>query len=860
MSKPLDAITAKLKSLSPEALAELEREVNAATAGMKWIPSPGPQTEGYRTKASILLFGGSGGGGKTDLLLGLAFNEHQRSLIMRRQYTDMGAITERAIKINGTRRGYSGSPPMSLRVGKRLIEFGAARDVGDEQHWQGQPHDLLCVGRGTPILMADGAYIPIQDVVVGDKVQTLEGPRRVNRVFPVQRKRAVRVTLPDGASQIQSEVHELLGRDGWVSYGMSCGLHQPAISASTRCSTSRTVGRRSALTCAPSPTLLVDLFGRLERIVSLWLSLLPWERGRERDSFAGAALQGPGSCFVEFDGTFPRMLPRQESSDLPKQPRLAQALALTSLAPRSSAECVTTDGLRMSLLGGSTGRCSMGFHRCDERTRAFSNLWKRREVAPLILHRSTDAARPNPTDSPDGEWASIRGCSDRKRGYLHPYAKDERSASELVVSSSFTVSDAGVQDLYDIEVDELNHYISKGGFVNKNCVDEAAQFAESQMAFLMGWLRSDDPKQRCRVVFATNPPLSEEGAWLIRWFAPWLDPDDPNPALPGELRYYLIDEEGNHVPKDRPGPYEIIDSRGKVENVNALSRTFSPSSVDDNPFYGQEYKAVLNALPPHLRSALRDGNFMAARRDHEQQLIPSEWILAAQSRWRELMGRPPMNVPMCAMGVDPSGGLTDPMCIATRYDGWFGKIVEIPAKEVKDRPGQQGAAKVVEHRRDNASVKVDAGGGYGSSMIEHLELNNIEVARHLGSGSPTGTTKQGHLLFSNMRAQVYYRLREALDPSQPGGSRIMLPPDPVLMSDLCAIRLQESENQKTIALEPKEKLVKRLGRSTNRGDAVVLCWAIGPTVATHFKQWQSMTRRHPAVNHGHERQRRGRGH
>src|SRR5690606_13770930 len=69
-------------------------------------------------------------------------------------------------------------------------------------------------------------------------------------------------------------------------------------------------------------------------------------------------------------------------------------------------------------------------------------------------------------------------------------------------------------------------------------IDEAAQFLESQVRFLMGWVRSTDPDQRTRVVLASNPPLSDEGFWLIGMFAPWLDPQHPNPAKPGELRWF----------------------------------------------------------------------------------------------------------------------------------------------------------------------------------------------------------------------------------------------------------------------------------------------------------------------------------
>jgi hypothetical protein len=69
---------------------------------MKWIPNPGPQTDAYFCPADVLLYGGQGGGGKSDLGLGLAFTAHKRSLIMRRKYANL-ALTERAIR--STARG-----------------------------------------------------------------------------------------------------------------------------------------------------------------------------------------------------------------------------------------------------------------------------------------------------------------------------------------------------------------------------------------------------------------------------------------------------------------------------------------------------------------------------------------------------------------------------------------------------------------------------------------------------------------------------------------------------------------------------------------------------------------------------------
>lgn len=45
--------------------------------------------------------------------------------------------------------------------------------------------------------------------------------------------------------------------------------------------------------------------------------------------------------------------------------------------------------------------------------------------------------------------------------------------------------------------------------------DEAAHFAESQIRYLMGWLRSTDPGQRCQAVLTLNPPQNAEGRWVL---------------------------------------------------------------------------------------------------------------------------------------------------------------------------------------------------------------------------------------------------------------------------------------------------------------------------------------------------------
>src|SRR3954470_2510329 len=98
----LEEITQKLGGLSPDDKKAVIADAMAVTANMKWVPNPGPQTDAYFCPADVLLYGGQGGGGKSDLGLGLAFTAQQRSLILRRKYANLSALTERAIAINGS--------------------------------------------------------------------------------------------------------------------------------------------------------------------------------------------------------------------------------------------------------------------------------------------------------------------------------------------------------------------------------------------------------------------------------------------------------------------------------------------------------------------------------------------------------------------------------------------------------------------------------------------------------------------------------------------------------------------------------------------------------------------------------------
>jgi len=349
-------------------------------------------------------------------------------------------------------------------------------------------------------------------------------------------------------------------------------------------------------------------------------------------------------------------------------------------------------------------------------------------------------------------------------------------------------------------------------------IDECAQVPESQVRMLLGWLRTDKPGQRCRVLLASNPPLDSVGDWLIDYFAPWLNPQHPNPAEEGELRYFLP-KGGGELGDRECSADERIEIAGV--SVAPLSRTFISSKFTDNPYYNPEdYAKSLSALPDEVRERLISGNFMMSRQDDIWQCIPTAWVRAAQDRWRST---PPIGVPMCSMGVDIAQGGVDDFIIAPRYDGWFAPLIAVPGRQVPD--GKVAAGLIMANRHDHAQVIVDVGGGFGADCHGHLQKNGIDSIPYMGIKKSFSRTVDNILPITNTRSQVYWQFREALDPSQLGGSTIMLPPDNKLVADLCTPRYKVSTHG--IEVEPKDKVVERLKRSPDRGDAVVMAWSGG---------------------------------
>lgn len=99
------------------------------------------------------------------------------------------------------------------------------------------------------------------------------------------------------------------------------------------------------------------------------------------------------------------------------------------------------------------------------------------------------------------------------------------------------------------------------------------------------------------------------------------------------------------------------------------------------------------------------------------------------------------------------------------------------------------------------------------------------VIAYTGAARTKQRTRDGEWGFTNVRSAAYWRLRELLDPAF--GAELALPPDDPLLSDLTTPTWDVITGvPPKIQVERKEDVVARLGRSPDRGDAVVMAmWA-----------------------------------
>lgn len=203
----------------------------------------------------------------------------------------------------------------------------------------------------------------------------------------------------------------------------------------------------------------------------------------------------------------------------------------------------------------------------------------------------------------------------------------------------------------------------------------------------------------------------------------------------------------------------------------------------------------------------------------EDGVIPLAWVEIAQERWREWndAGRPDRG-PLIAVGVDVARSGMDKTTFARRY-AWT--IPEVEYHALGDTMETTNLVSAILNARREATAIVDVI-GIGAGVFDRLRELEYRTEAFNASAGTTRVDASGEFGFTNCRSAAWWNLRELLNPLS--GIPIALPDDDLLVGDLTAPKWRVMAGGR-IQVEAKDDIRKRIGRSTDAGDAVVqACW------------------------------------
>lgn len=207
-------------------------------------------------------------------------------------------------------------------------------------------------------------------------------------------------------------------------------------------------------------------------------------------------------------------------------------------------------------------------------------------------------------------------------------------------------------------------------------------------------------------------------------------------------------------------------------------------------------------------------------------VIPLGWIEQAMARWRDWVdaGRPELPGRR-VVGVDVAYYGDDDTAIAIRQ----GSVVQdILIRSKQDTV--QTTNDVAPYLNWPQALAVVDVNGIGAGVYDQLRARHGN-GRHdsiLGTAIPFNASARtqrrdliGEFTFRTDRDASWWRMRELLDPSK--GSLVALPDDELLKVELSSVKYKTLTGA-IVVVESKDEIKKRIGRSTDRADAVIQSW------------------------------------
>jgi hypothetical protein len=272
----------------------------------------------------------------------------------------------------------------------------------------------------------------------------------------------------------------------------------------------------------------------------------------------------------------------------------------------------------------------------------------------------------------------------------------------------------------------------------------------------------------------------------------------------GDLYSYMVD---NRLPfSEEKVPFELTQSllsaRWVAERMIQWGVT---KDDDDNWITSPLWDSRVRATFPSDKSG--------------SGVIPLSWVQAAVERWREyvtsgiseleLVGRRVLSCDVARFGDDET-------VVSERIGYTFLNLSRVGQQDTQ-ATALRLHERLNEHSGTNCVVDVV---GVGGGVVDRLKELNHEVFSFNSSARTEQTDHSGEFSFPNVRSAAWWNLREMLDPSNPA-TRLALPDDELLIAELTAPRWKVASGAK-ITVEPKEETKKRIKRSPDSADSIVM--------------------------------------
>jgi hypothetical protein len=226
------------------------------------------------------------------------------------------------------------------------------------------------------------------------------------------------------------------------------------------------------------------------------------------------------------------------------------------------------------------------------------------------------------------------------------------------------------------------------------------------------------------------------------------------------------------------------------------------------------------------------GDFFA---DSQQSVIPLSWVELANQRYLEYIDEHGLPDQLTAIGLDVAHGGKAKAVLARRFERILTGIEEVDSS---DTMRQAGEVSLLLKKHPLATAIVDVI-GVGAGVVDVLREQGLNVIAFNAGSATKHTEADAEVTFANRRSAAWWMMREYLDPAN--GYEVMLPPHDLLTGDLTTPRHWVSSTGRRV-VEPKPEIAKRLGRSTDYGDACVMAFWPGEAVDNRAGAWRNFAR------------------